>query len=170
MPSKQKTMRDLMIEELRDIYNAEQQAVRAYPRLMKAISSDTLKQAMETHLDETKEQVERLQKAFEHLEMNARGKACHAMEGLVDEAREIVEMDLAPEVKDAALIAAAQKIEHYEIASYGTVVAYADALGLQEVGDLLRQTLEEEKQTDQRLNKLAIEDVNQKAMQATKAA
>jgi ferritin-like metal-binding protein YciE len=170
MPSKQKTMRDLMIEELRDIYNAEQQAVRAYPRLMKAISSDTLKQAMETHLDETKEQVERLQKAFEHLEMNARGKACHAMEGLVDEAREIVEMDLAPEVKDAALIAAAQKIEHYEIASYGTVVAYADALGLQEVADLLRQTLEEEKQTDQRLNKLAIEDVNQKAMQATKAA
>jgi ferritin-like metal-binding protein YciE len=170
MPSKQKTMRDLMIEELRDIYNAEQQAVRAYPRLMKAISSDKLKQAMEGHLEETKEQVERLQKAFEHLEMNARGKACHAMEGLVDEAREIVEMDLAPEVKDAALIAAAQKIEHYEIASYGTVVAYADALGLKEVGDLLRQTLEEEKQTDQKLNKLAIEDVNKKAMQASKAA
>jgi len=170
MPSKQKTMRDLMVEELRDIYNAEQQAVRAYPKLMKAISSDTLKQAMESHLEETKEQVERLQKAFEHLDMNARGKACHAMEGLVDEAREIVDMDLAPEVKDAALIAAAQKIEHYEIASYGTAVAYADALGMKEVGDLLRKTLEEEKQTDQKLNKLAVEDVNKKAMQASKAA
>ncbi|HZH26311.1 MAG TPA: ferritin-like domain-containing protein [Azospirillaceae bacterium] len=168
--NKQKTMQDLLIQEMRDIYNAEQQAVRAYPKLIKAATAPELKQALEKHFEQTRGQVERLQQAFEKLDINARGKACHAMEGLIDETRELIEEDLAPELLDAALIATAQKMEHYEIASYGTVVAYADALGQKEVADLLRQTLGEEKQTDQTLNQLAVDNINKRAMQATKAA
>ncbi|WP_207476412.1 YciE/YciF ferroxidase family protein [Arenibaculum pallidiluteum] len=161
-----KSMRDLLIEELRDIYHAEKQALRAYPKLMRKVSSDKLKQALQTHAEQTEGQVERLQQAFEALGVAARGKLCHAMEGLVEEAKEVMEQDLSPELMDAALIAAAQKMEHYEIASYGTVHAYANALGETEVAKLLEQTLAEEKQTDELLNKIAIDDVNKKAMKA----
>lgn len=161
-----KTMQDLLIEELRDIYHAEKQIARSVPKLAKAVSNDTLRQAMQQHLEETKGQIDRLEKVFELLDTRSRGKRCEAMEGLLDEAQEILEMGLAPEVQDAALLAAAQKVEHYEIASYGTLQAYATALGLKEVAQLLQETLDEEKSTDKKLNDLAIGDVNKKAIQA----
>lgn len=161
-----KTMQDLFIEELRDIYHAEKQIARALPKLAKQASSETLRQAMETHVEETKGQIDRLEQVFELLDTRSRGKRCEAMEGLLDEAREVLELGLAPEVLDAALIAAAQKVEHYEIASYGTLCAYAEACGLGDAAKLLRETLEEEKATDMKLNELATSDVNKKAAQA----
>lgn len=162
-----KTMQDLLIEELRDIYHAEKQLTKALPKLAKAAHSEQLRSAFETHLEETRGQVERLEQVFEELDTRTRGKHCDAMEGLINEAREIMEMGLAPEVQDAALIAAAQKVEHYEIASYGTVHAYATACGLNKVAQLLEQTLNEEKETDKKLNMLAINDVNKKAIKVS---
>ncbi|CAO3420769.1 ferritin-like metal-binding protein YciE [Azospirillum lipoferum] len=162
-----KTMQDLLIEDLRDIYHAEKQIAKALPKMAKAASSDQLRQAFETHLEQTNGQIERLQQVFEELDTRPRGKHCDAMEGLISEAQEILEMGLAPEVQDAALIAAAQKVEHYEIASYGTLHAYATACGLDKVAQLLDETLQEEKDTDTLLNKLAIGDVNKKAMAAS---
>ncbi|WP_042701715.1 ferritin-like domain-containing protein [Azospirillum sp. B506] len=161
-----KTMQDLLIEDLRDIYHAEKQIAKALPKMAKAASSDQLRQAFETHLEQTHGQIERLQQVFEELDTRPRGKHCDAMEGLISEAQEMLEMGLAPEVQDAALIAAAQKVEHYEIASYGTLHAYATACGLDRVAQLLEETLQEEKDTDTLLNKLAIGDVNKKAMAA----
>ena len=161
-----KTMKDLLIEELRDIYNAEKQIMKAMPRVSRAVSSEKLKQAIEQHREETEGQIERLNQVFEKLDTRARGKLCHAMEGLVEEGRDLLDQDLPPEVLDAALIAALQKIEHYEIASYGTVHAEAEALGENEVASLLGETLKEERATDEKLNKLAIDEVNKKALQA----
>jgi Uncharacterized protein conserved in bacteria len=162
-----KTMQDLLIDELRDVYHAEKQITKSLPKLAKSVSSETLRQAMQHHLEETKGQIERLDKIFEHLDTRSRGKRCEAMEGLLDEAQQILEMGLAPEVLDAALIAAAQKVEHYEIASYGTLHAYAVACGLTEVAQLLDETLAEEKAADKKLNDLAVNDVNRKAIQAS---
>jgi ferritin-like metal-binding protein YciE len=162
-----KTMQDLLIEDLRDIYHAEKQIAKALPKMAKAASSDQLRQAFETHLEQTHGQIERLQQVFEELDTRPRGKHCDAMEGLISEAQEILEMGLAPEVQDAALIAAAQKVEHYEIASYGTLHAFATACSLDRVAQLLDETLQEEKDTDTLLNKLAISDVNKKAMAAS---
>ncbi|CBS86200.1 YciE/YciF ferroxidase family protein [Azospirillum lipoferum] len=162
-----KTMQDLLIEDLRDIYHAEKQITKALPKMIKAAHSDQLRQAFETHLEQTNGQIERLQQVFEELDTRPRGKHCDAMEGLISEAQEILEMGLAPEVQDAALISAAQKVEHYEIASYGTLHAYATACGLDKVAQLLDETLQEEKDTDSLLNKLAIGDVNKKAIAAS---
>lgn len=162
-----KTMQDLLIEELRDIYHAENQLAKALPKLAKAATAPELKQAFETHLEETRGQIERLEQVFEELDTRKRGKRCAAMEGLIEEAKEILEQDLPPEMLDVALIAAAQKAEHYEIASYGSLHAYAEACGLTKVATLLAQTLDEEKATDAKLNKIAIENVNQKALQAS---
>ncbi|SMF72045.1 Ferritin-like metal-binding protein YciE [Azospirillum oryzae] len=162
-----KTMQDLLIEDLRDIYHAEKQIAKALPKMARAASSDQLRKAFETHLEQTNGQIERLQQVFEEMDTRPRGKHCDAMEGLISEAQEILEMGLAPEVQDAALIAAAQKVEHYEIASYGTLHAYATACGLDKVAQLLDETLQEEKDTDTLLNKLAIGDVNKKAIAAS---
>jgi ferritin-like metal-binding protein YciE len=159
-------MQDLLIEELRDVYSAEKQLAKALPKLAKAASNESLKQAFQTHTEETNSQIERLGQVFEKLDTRTRGKTCHAMEGLIDEAREILEMNLPPEMLDAALIGAAQKAEHYEIASYGTLHAYAVAIGNQEVADILESILNEEKATDQKLNDIAINEVNKKAIQA----
>ena len=161
-----KNMQDLLIEELRDIYHAEKQLTRALPKMARAASNEKLKQAFTQHLEETQGQIERLEQVFEKLDTRTRGKHCHAMEGLIEEAKEIMEMGLAPELQDVALIAAAQKVEHYEIAGYGTLHALAQSAGLDEVAQLLEQTLNEEKKTDELLNKLAINDVNKKAMQS----
>ena len=161
-----KNMQDLLIEELRDIYHAEKQLTRALPKMARAASNEQLKQAFTQHLEETQGQIERLEQVFEKLDTRTRGKHCHAMEGLIEEAKEIMEMGLAPELQDVALIAAAQKVEHYEIAGYGTLHALAQSAGLDEVAQLLEQTLNEEKKTDELLNKLAINDVNKKAMQS----
>ena len=163
----EKKLDDLFLETLKDIYYAEKQILRALPKMAKNANSPELKQAFEAHKQETEGQVERLQQVFEELDTRPRGKHCDAMEGLISEAQEILEMGLAPEVQDAALIAAAQKVEHYEIASYGTLHAYATACGLDKVAQLLDETLQEEKDTDSLLNKLAIGDVNKKAIAAS---
>jgi ferritin-like metal-binding protein YciE len=161
-----KNATDLLLEELRDIYHAERQLTRALPKMARAVRSDTLRAAFEEHLEETKGQLERLEQVFEKLEARARGKRCEAMEGLVEEAKELMEEIKIPEVLDAALIAGAQKVEHYEIAAYGSVRTLAEALGHEEVARLLEQNLEEEKQADEKLNRIALEEVNKAALQA----
>ena len=161
-----KTTRDLMIDELRDIYHAEKQLVRALPKMAKAAKADKLRQAFEQHLDETKGQVERLDQVFQQLDTRSSGKRCEAMEGLIAEAEEVMEEITTPEVLDAAMIAAAQKVEHYEIASYGSARALAEALGHREVAQLLEQTLDEEKQADEKLNEIALSEVNKTALKA----
>ncbi|EWY39316.1 hypothetical protein N825_06315 [Skermanella stibiiresistens SB22] len=161
-----KNIQDLLIDELRDIYHAEKQLTRALPKMARAATDEKLKQAFQQHLEETQGQIERLEQVFEKLDTRTRGKHCHAMEGLVEEAKELMEMGLSPELLDVGLIAAAQKVEHYEIAGYGTVHALAQACGLDEVATLLGETLAEEKKTDELLNKLAVGGINKKAMKA----
>lgn len=162
------TAEDLFLDELKDIYSAEKQAIRVYPRLAKAISSDKLKEALQTHLEETKGQVERLDRIFEILEKRSGGKTCEGMKGLIEEGSEMAEEVEAGPVRDAALIGAAQRMEHYEIAAYGTVATLAKEMGQQEIADLLSQTLEEEKATDEKLTQVA-GSVNKEALAATDA-
>jgi ferritin-like metal-binding protein YciE len=159
-----KSVNDLELEELRDIYHAEKQLVRALPKMAKKAKSDKLRQAFEHHLDQTKGHVDRLEQVFEKLDTRPRAKRCEAMEGLITEAEELMEEVNTPEVLDAALIAAAQKVEHYEIASYGTLHALAEELGQNEVANLLEQTLNEEKEADEKLNQIALSDVNKAAL------
>jgi ferritin-like metal-binding protein YciE len=159
-----KSVNDLELEELRDIYHAEKQLVKALPKMAKKAKSDKLRQAFEHHLDQTKGHVDRLEQVFEKLDTRPRAKRCEAMEGLIEEAEELMEEIGTPEVLDAALIAAAQKVEHYEIASYGTLHALAEELGQNEVANLLKQTLNEEKEADQKLNQIALSDVNKTAL------
>ena len=161
-----KSVNDLLLDELRDIYHAEKQLVKALPKMAKKAKSDKLRQAFEHHLEQTKGQVDRLEQVFDKLDARSRGKRCEAMEGLVEEAQEMMEEITTPEVLDAAMIAAAQKVEHYEIASYGSVCALAEALGHGEVAKLLEQTLGEEKETDQKLNQIALSEVNKTALKA----
>jgi ferritin-like metal-binding protein YciE len=160
-----KSVNDLELEELRDIYHAEKQLVKALPKMAKKAKSDKLRQAFELHLDQTKGHVDRLEQVFEKLDTRPRAKRCEAMEGLIEEAEELMEEVNTPEVLDAALIAAAQKVEHYEIASYGTLHALAEELGQNEVANLLEQTLNEEKEADEKLNQIALSDVNKAALQ-----
>jgi len=157
------TLEDLFVHELKDIYHAEKQLVKALPKLAKAASSDELREGIEQHLEETKGQVERLEQVFQSLEMAAKGVKCEAMEGLIDEGSEILEGDFDDAVRDAALIAAAQKVEHYEIASYGTLATFAKLLGHREAEQLLRETLQEEKAADQKLSELAESEINLEA-------
>ena len=158
------TLDDLLLDELKDLYSAEKQAVRVYPRMTKALKSEELKQAMQMHLELTKGQVERLDRVFEILEKRGGGKTCEAMKGLIEEGQEVLEEIKAGPVRDAAMIGAAQRIEHYEIAAYGTVITLAKAMGQTEIADLLGQTLAEEKETDQKLNEVA-EIVNRQALE-----
>ncbi len=157
------TLDDLLLNELKDLYSAEKQAVRVYPRMAKAIDSENLKEALQAHLEETKGQIERLDRAFEILEKRSGGKTCEAMKGLIEEGQEVIEEVEPGPVRDAALIGAAQRMEHYEIAAYGTVATLARALGQEEIASLLGQTLEEEKSTDQKLT-LVAEAVHAKAL------
>jgi ferritin-like metal-binding protein YciE len=161
-----KSVQDLLVNELRDLYDAEKQLVKALPKMAKASSSEQLRQAFQEHLEETKHQVERLEEAFHRLDVAARGKRCEAMKGLIDEASEIMEEIKTPQVLDAALIAGAQKVEHYEIAAYGSVRTLAEACRHQEVAQLMDETLEEEKEADQKLNQIALSEVNQAALEA----
>jgi len=161
-----KTTRELLIDELRDIYHAEKQLVRALPKMAKAAKSPKLRQAFEQHLDETKGQVERLEQVFEQMDTRSSGKRCEAMEGLIEEAKEMMEEIKTREVLDAALIMGAQKVEHYEIAAYGSACALAEALGQNDIKQLLEETLNEEKAADQKLNQLAISEVNNAALAA----
>ena len=158
-----KTVDDLFLNELKDIYSAEKQAIRAYPRLAKAVQSEELKQALQEHLEQTKGQIERLDRVFEKLEKRSGGTTCEAMKGLLEEAAEHVEEIESGSVLDAALLAGMQRVEHYEIAAYGTVVAFAEAMGQPEIQQLLEQTLQEEKETDQKLTEVS-RNVNKEAI------
>lgn len=160
-----KTMHDLVVEELREILDAEKQATKAYPKLMKVASSERLKQALEQHNEETKGQIERLNRIFEDLDMRSRGKPCEALRGVVEDAQDLIDRGLAPALLDVALIAAAQKMEHFEIAAYGSACAHAEAMKLGKAVELLNQTLEQEKAMDRKLNDIAINEVNPKAIE-----
>jgi ferritin-like metal-binding protein YciE len=151
---------DLLVHELQDIYNAESQVIKALPKMIKAASHPELQNAFEEHLQQTQNQVARLEQVFKLLGIPAKGRKCEGMAGLIEEGKKMMEQDAEPSVLDAALIAAAQKVEHYEIASYGCVCTYAEMLGHDEVHDLLGQTLEEEETTDQKLTALAESIVN----------
>jgi len=157
-------LRKLFVEELRDLYSAETQLVKALPKMAKGASSEELKQALENHLEQTQGQVERLEEVFEQLDETPKGKTCKAMKGLVEEGSEILEEDGEDSVLDAGIIAAAQKVEHYEIAGYGTVRAWAGLLGENEAAELLQETLDEESEANKLLNTLAQDIVNPEAL------
>jgi ferritin-like metal-binding protein YciE len=151
-----KTLEDLFVHELKDILHAEKQILRALPKMAKATESETLQAAFEVHREQTEGQVARLEEIFEMLEKPARAKRCVGMEGLIEEGTELMEEgDLETPAMDAGLIACAQKVEHYEICAYGTLVAYANQLGMSKAARLLQQTLDEEKETDEKLTDLA---------------
>ncbi|MFA0923428.1 YciE/YciF ferroxidase family protein [Xanthomonas fragariae] len=164
------TVEELFIHELSDIYSAEKQLTKSLPRLANAATEPKLKQAFALHLEETQGQIERIDQVVEALGIKLKRIKCAAMEGLVEESREVIEEIEAGPVRDAALIGGAQKVEHYEIASYGTIAAIAKQLGYAEALPLLLATLEEEKATDQKLTSLAEQGGNEKASKASKAA
>jgi len=157
------SLQKLYIEELRDLYNAENQLVKALPKMAKHASHQELKQAFEDHLEQTKEHVERLDEIFKRLDEKPTGKTCKAMKGLIEEGSEYLEKDGDESVLDAALIGAAQRVEHYEIAGYGTVRTFANMLGENQAAELLQQTLDEEGETDKLLTELAESVVNVEA-------
>lgn len=162
-----KTMQDFFIHELSDIYSAEKQLAKALPRLARASENQALAKAFDTHLEETRGQIERIDRIVDQLDIRLKRIKCQGMEGLVDEAREIIETVPQGALRDAALIAGAQKAEHYEIASYGTLCALAKQMGHQDAAKLLDQTLQEEKATDQKLTELAEQGANQQAAQSS---
>ena len=162
-------LRDLLVEELRDLYSAENQLLKALPKMAKAATSKPLKNGFTKHLKQTEGHVNRLEKVFARLKASPRGKTCHAMEALIKEGDELMKEDAEPEVLDAGLIAAAQRVEHYEIAAYGCVRTYAKLLGDKESARLLDTTLKEEGATDKQLTKLA-EKINVEAEDAEKHA
>ena len=160
---KLESLQELYLEELRDIYDAEQQLVKALPKMAKTATNEELKAAFEQHLEQTQEHVTRLEQVFEELGEKPKRKTCEAMKGLLEEGKEMMNEDAADDVKDAGLIAAAQKVEHYEIATYGTLRTYAEMLGFDEQADLLQETLDEEKDTDDNLTELAVSCINLEA-------
>ena len=164
------TLQKLYVDELRDLYNAENQLLKALPKMAKAASSEELKNAFETHLEQTETHVERLENIFAQLDQTPKGKTCHGMKGLIEEGSEMLEKDGEESVLDAGIIGAAQKVEHYEIASYGTARTFATLLGEDEAADLLQQTLDEEGETNQRLTELAEEIVNPEAIRESAEA
>ncbi|MDQ3292361.1 MAG: ferritin-like domain-containing protein [Bacteroidota bacterium] len=160
---KMQSLNDLLIHQLQDLYGAEQQLLKAMPKLLSSAKSDKLKQALETHMAETQNQVQRLEQVFQSMGIQAEAIKCKAMEGLLKEAEELLSEDADPEVLDAGIIASAQRVEHYEIAGYGTACTYAKYLGHNEALNLLKETLSEEKKTDELLTVIAESSVNIKA-------
>ncbi len=160
------SMEDLFLNELKDVYNAEKQITKALPRLAKAAEAPALAQAFTKHLRETEGHVQRLERIFKSLGETPRGKKCKGMEGLIEEGKEILEEEGAPEVIDAALISAAQRVEHYEMAAYGCLRTYAQLLGYDDADRLLQQTLAEEEATDKALTALGEGGINQAAVAA----
>ena len=156
-------LREALVEEIRDLYNAEKQLVKALPKMAKGAESDELRDAFEQHLDETEGHVTRLEQIFDLLGEKPRGKHCAGMAGIVEEGSEKLQEDMEGSVLDACLIASAQKVEHYEIGAYGTAIAWAEALGMNDVCDVLNETLEEEKAADEKLSALAESGINQAA-------
>lgn len=150
------TLRDTFLEELADLYDAEKQLMKALPKMAKAAEHEELKRAFETHLEETEEQVNRLERVFEIFDETPKGKKCKGMKGLLEEGEELIKADEG----DAALICAAQKVEHYEIAAYGSLLSWAKLMGEEDAADLLDETLEEEKATDEKLTETAEQSIN----------
>jgi ferritin-like metal-binding protein YciE len=159
-------LEELLVDELKDLYSAENQIIKALPRMAKAATSPELRRAFERHLEETRRQVERLDQIGEELEMKMTGKKCKGMEGLIAEGRELLDEDLEEDALDAGLIGAAQKVEHYEIAAYGTARTHAEMLGFRKIAKLLQQTLNEEGTTDKKLTQLAENAINYEAVNA----
>ncbi len=159
------SLQALYIEGLRDLYSAENQILKALPKMRKAATHPEVQQAFDTHLAQTEEQVRRLTRIFDDLGVSPNGKHCKGMEGLIEEGNELMKEDGEPDVIDAGLISAAQHVEHYEMAGYGTVRTYAELLGFDDHMDLLQQTLNEEEETDQILTEIAMTSVNIDAME-----
>lgn len=164
------SLEDLFYEEVRDMFDAEKQLIKALPKMAKAASTDELRQAFEEHLDQTRGHVERLEQVFESLGKKARGKSCQAMQGLIEEGADLIDADAEPRVLDAGLIAAAQRVEHYEMAVYGCLLTWARQLNNSEAAELLEQTLNEEKEADQKLTQIAESVVNLAAQHETQDA
>ncbi|HLJ93868.1 MAG TPA: ferritin-like domain-containing protein [Gemmataceae bacterium] len=160
------TLKDLFVDELRDLYNAENQIIKALPKMIKAASSSELKKAFQEHLEQTKTHAERLEQIFDRFNLGHKGKKCKGIEGIIDEGNEMIGEADEPAVGDAALIGAAQRVEHYEMAGYGCARTYADTLGDREAANLLQQTLAEEKETDEKLTRIAENVVNMQAVGA----
>lgn len=158
-----KNLEDLFHHQLKDIYSAESQLLDALPKMEKRANEKKLKKAFSDHLEETKKQVERLEDVARTLDIELEGETCKAMKGLISEAESFIAEEAEPNVQDAGIIADAQRIEHYEISAYGTVVEYAKALNKREARKLLEKTLKEEEKADEKLNKLAIDSINVKA-------
>lgn len=162
------TLEDLLTDELKDLYSAENQIIKALPKMAKTAQSEELRMAFEEHLEQTKQQARRIEQACEELGVSPKGKKCVGMEGLIEEGKEIMEEELDMDTIDAGLIGAAQKVEHYEMAAYGTAMAHARQLGFNSVASILDKTLREEKTTDEKLTKLAENMINvQAAMRDT---
>ncbi|HEX5271599.1 MAG TPA: ferritin-like domain-containing protein [Gemmataceae bacterium] len=159
---------DLLVEELQDLYDAESQLVKALPKMAKAASNDSLRRAFEEHLEQTKGHVNRLEKVFQSLGQKAKSKTCEAMKGLVEEASDFLGESAEAPVRDAGMIACAQKVEHYEIAGYGSVRTWAERLGHREAARLLQQTLDEEAATDKKLTQIAESMANPQAAAAAR--
>ena len=157
------TLKDLYIHELKDLHSAEKQLTKALPKMAKAATNEQLAKGFEEHLEQTEEHVNRLEKILESLDQSTRGQKCKGMEGLIEEGSEMIEEDAEDEVRDAGLIAAAQRVEHYEIAGYGCVRTYAELLGDTKGAELLQQTLDEEGATDKKLTELAKTLINVRA-------
>jgi len=164
------TLEKLYIDELRDLYNAENQLLKALPKMANGASSPELKDAFEKHLEQTKGHVQRLEELFERRDESPKGKTCKAMKGLIEEGSEILKEEGEDSVLDAGMIVAAQKVEHYEIASYGSVRTFANLLGKDEEAKLLQATLDEEAETNETLNRLAEGIVNEEALSETELA
>jgi ferritin-like metal-binding protein YciE len=164
------SIEELLLSELKDLYSAEKQITKALPKLVKAATSEELREAFQSHLEETEGQVQRLEQIAEQLGKKLTGKTCEGMKGVLEEGTEVVEeTEKGSSVRDAGLITAAQRVEHYEMAGYGGVIAYAKLLGLNEVVSLLQETLQEEKAADQKLTKLS-QTINKQAQQEQKEA
>ena len=162
---KLETLNDLLLDHLKDLYDAEHQITKALPKMAQAASSQQLKSAFQQHLSETENQIRRLEQVFDSMGKKATRKTCKGMKGVIEEGNEILEEDADATVKDAGLISAAQKVEHYEIAGYGTARTYARMLGMTDAANLLQQTLDEEGMTDEKLTQLAESSINVQAKQ-----
>jgi ferritin-like metal-binding protein YciE len=156
-------LHELFVDEIRDLYHAEKQLTKALPKMAKNATSDELRQAIENHLEETRGQIDRLERVFEMLEERPRGKHCAGMAGIIEEASDLLEEEDEGAVLDAGIVAGAQRAEHYEMAAYGSVIAWANIMGHTDVAELLEETLNEEKAADEKLSQIAMAGINEAA-------
>jgi len=161
---KLETMQDLFVEQIEDLYDAEKRLVKALPKMAQECTSDRLRVALEEHLEETKGHVDRLERVFQALQQDAKGQTCQAMKGLIDEGEDVISDTEPGPLRDAGMIAAGNRVEHYEIAAYGSARTFAQTLGMLEVAELLEETLEEEKAADEKLTEIATSMVNEQAL------